>query len=290
MINKIKKAINNPSLIIPHLKYKYNMGRLRWIKFSCGEELVIDLDDYKLLVNVNREGIDQELALYGEREPVSSKAYRNELSDLGEQIDNTRVLEVGANIGFWALMPPTEIDDVEVIAVEVDKNNIMALERNISINGFEDDFYIEQVALSDTNGEASVYTHDASNLHSLEEKVYESRKEKVKEVTKTKTIRGDELLSKHKITEEDINVLRMDVEGHEAAILRGLPNIFNHSPLLFHVELHPCYMNEDDIDYIIDRFSGCEIIVAALEEDIFHNPNIEELMNTKRYFEIVGRF
>ena len=146
------------------------------------------------------------------------------------------------------------------------------------------------VALSDTNGEADVYTHDASNLHSLEKSVYQSRKDKVKKINKTKTIRGDTLLDTYNVSEKDINVLRMDVEGHEAAILKGLPNVFSHSPLLFHVELHPCYLNDDDIDYIVNRFADCDIVVACLEKKIFDNPDINKLMHNERYFELVGKF
>lgn len=295
MIKKIKRAIERPDLIQPYLLGRYDSYIYRPIKGAYIDwtapddgEYIVELDGYNLTVDLNDGGIGRDLALYGIREPISYEFYRRKLRELsGSSEDPIHILEAGANIGYYALAPAVDIDHSVVHAVEVDKHNVDRLIKNTQINGVEEKFNIDCVALGSENTEADLYKSGHSNLHSLQEEFVQDRPSLHTETESTTVTTGASWLSEYDLSPEDMQVLRMDVEGYEANVLKGLPQILSSPPLLIHMELHPKLMEEKEIKYIRSRLQRVDILCAARGGTAISVDSIDGLLSYP-WIEFVG--
>jgi hypothetical protein len=114
------------------------------------------------------------------------------------------------------------------------------------------------IAISDKEGVKDLYFfHNRSAINSLSE----IRKEEAKEVRKIQTKTLNSVFENSKFKNEKINLLSIDVEGHEIEVLKSL----------------------DLAKYIPEM-----VVIEFLERDIinnleFHNQNINEVINSEIY-------
>jgi|TARA_B110000503_G_scaffold136563_1_gene219142 hypothetical protein len=114
------------------------------------------------------------------------------------------------------------------------------------------------IAISDKEGVKDLYFfHNRSAINSLSE----IRKEEAKEVRKIQTKTLNSVFENSKFKNEKINLLSIDVEGHEIEVLKSL----------------------DLAKYIPEM-----VVIEFLERDIinnleFHNQNINEVLNSEIY-------
>lgn len=143
------------------------------------------------------------------------KAFSNELSKL--MLGKMVILDVGANSGDWTLNLRRYFPDAEIHAFEPSKSTYVALLastknlENVSTYnfGFGD---LEQSQLlfyeKENSGMASLYKRDLSRI-SIDFDKFE----------KVQIKRLDNWLTQSKVR---ANVLKIDVEGHELSVLKGL--------------------------------------------------------------------
>ena len=131
--------------------------------------------------------------------------------------------DVGANIGLYTCLVGSQIDSGEIISFEPHPSNLNKLKKNISTNELE--VYIKNVALSDTDGELLLdddgVTHTLSISNPPDGKEYNVPIEI-----------GDSI--------DDVptpSIIKIDVEGEEQAVLRGLEETLK-SVRLIYVESH----------------------------------------------------
>lgn len=240
-----------------------HIGLLKW---RYGQYMDIELPGYKLTVDLDDRGIGRELALNGLREPHSYKTYRRCIESLetddGEELV---VLEIGANIGYYAMLPAILRDDARIYAAELSEANTELLRRNVRANNVADRFTIDNVAISNETGTGSVYISESSNCHSLNEIVNPKLMADEKQIAITA---ANEWLARHGVEQAEIDVLRMDVEGYEYEILDALDEI---SPRLVHIEIHPKLMTDEELDFVLERLNafGLEPQCIAAKEKIF---------------------
>jgi FkbM family methyltransferase len=65
------------------------------------------------------------------------------------------VLDVGGNIGLFALLALSTLPECRVISYEPDPANLPALRRNAALNAFSDRWELRPVAVGNSNGEAA---------------------------------------------------------------------------------------------------------------------------------------
>lgn len=237
---------------------KFRGGRAWWLMKRNGRYYQIDLEGYTMTVDLADPGISRDLALDGIREPISYETYRKQLGKLNDKQDDPVVVEIGANIGYYALSAVAEIPSANVYCAELSDDNVHMLQKNISLNSFESNFEVDSVAISDRTGEENAYMHKNSNCHSLAKK-----SDSKKKIHRVQTIRGDEWLKKYNIDEKDVDVLRLDIEGHESKALRGFSNI---DPRLVHIEIHPTIMTDSEMDYVIERLQSWDLSVVTVAD------------------------
>lgn len=86
-----------------------------------------------------------------------------------------------------------------------------------------------------------------------------ARPDRFYEVERVPIRRGDTWLANHGLTEADVDVLRMDVQGAEVDVLRGLPEI---DPSVVAIEVHWTYLDADEQAYLKDRLDAWDLVGA----------------------------
>lgn len=138
-------------------------------------------------------------------------------------------LDVGANSGVYTVLASQARQSVKIISFEPLPACIEVLERNIAVNNISSRVNLHRFALSDEAGTATLYLPDPS--HGLLES---SASLEADFQPHLKSIE----VERHTLDElsiaEPISVMKVDIEGHEPAFLRGAAStIAKNRPIIF---------------------------------------------------------
>ena len=210
---------------------------------------IVRLPGYDLKVDPEDGGISHELMNSGIREPAAYWNYRRVIS----QMDSPIVFEAGANLGYYALAAATDAPDAHVICAELDDNNVKMLNKNVKMNGLEEQFSVSQAALDEKSRSVERTIDENSNCHRIHPTDDSTPTETVQ------TINAGEFIQNQGFEQHDIDVVRMDVEGSEVRILRGAPDL---EPEAAHIEVHLPILTSSEWDDLIDIFENwpCDLI------------------------------
>jgi len=204
------------------------------------------IHNYKMLLDVKDKGLSRNLILFRTRE--------EDHKILLEKIMNPkmRVFDIGANIGYYALMELDLLDDEkQLVAFEPVSENVSLLKRNLALNGYND-VTVLNAAISDTNGEREFYFAEESNLGSFH-KSNLNQSSRSGGVSNVKTMTYTEAVEQCGLPD----LIRMDVEGHEVEIMSQIVEMVaaqKKSPtIIFETHLRH-YNSERDFRSVLDRF------------------------------------
>lgn len=213
--------------------------------------------------------------LYGEWEKESLKIW----AQLAKQ--SHTIIDIGANTGVYALVAKNNNPTSVVVAIEPIDVNHDVLVRNIRENGF--DIATEKVALSDTEGTAAMFMlKDRLNyMTSVNENRYAGHPEiqgdaEVVEIhvpLKPFTYVSD----KHEL--KQIDLVKIDVEGHEITVLNGMmPAIRESKPVILievigneHAQQLDAMFSKLDYRYVSIDESGVSKVADRLWDNNHHN-------------------
>ena len=170
---------------------------------------------YKMLLGVKDEGISKELYVYGKREHDQVAIVREALKD------GMKVLDIGANIGYYALLEASMVGDRgKVFAFEPHPDNFKTLVKNVEANNFSGRIELNPMGVSDKDGRLNFFVAKKSNQHTLNP---ERRREEGRDDSFKDTIEiGVRDITRILKETRRIDFIRMDIEGHEIEVLRGL--------------------------------------------------------------------
>ncbi|MCW4004717.1 MAG: FkbM family methyltransferase [Candidatus Bathyarchaeota archaeon] len=200
--------------ITEHLKYR-------------PEKIILEINRSKMMVFPRKGAIHADLFLYKKREPLCT----DYLINSGVIKKNDVVLDIGANIGYYALLESRLVGNGgKVYGVEPVCSNFELLEKNVKLNNLSN-VATFQLAFGENNTKAEIFVSDKSNLCAM-------NKEAV----------GGEILGLQNVTVMTVdefvkdksppNFIRMDVEGYEYEIIKGMPNTLKDKINIL-LELHP---------------------------------------------------
>src|SRR6202007_1747199 len=140
------------------------------------------------------------------------------------------VVDIGCNIGYFALLEAKCVGPTgKVIAIEPEPGNARLFLDNLRANGYRN-VEFHQVAISDRNGTFPLRISEKSNRHSLGPVPWPTTGFNVP----VRTL--DSLIGKD--PPESVDLVRMDLEGHEVEVLSGMrATIHRYSPKLL-IEIH----------------------------------------------------
>ncbi len=123
------------------------------------------------------------------------------------------VIDVGANVGEWTLMAHALDRSRRIYAFEISPTTFQILSRRLATI---DNCVVTNVGLSNSAREVELQYYpdspDRSSLLTLSDGFH-------KEVERVRVIPGDAYLQSHSI--DRVAYLKIDVEGHEMAVLQG---------------------------------------------------------------------
>lgn len=191
-------------------------------------KIIMNIQGNKMILNLNDEGISRELVLYGYHELNST----NEVKKIIKP--GMRILEIGANIGYYALIETTLAGKNGFLyAFEPSPFNFSLLKKNLEINNIKNT-ELYQKAIGAKNTTSKFYVADKSNLSSFIKRFD-------MDMYKNGSIIDMEMITLEKFLEdkEQIDFIRMDVEGYENEVLKGAQNILKiNPPKHFFIEIH----------------------------------------------------
>jgi FkbM family methyltransferase len=140
-------------------------------------------------------------------------------------LNGMTVLEVGANIGTETVSLLVRHGVERVVAVEPDSENVRFLRANLALNGVHDRVEIHQIALSDADGtlvlERSTDNWGDHRIRIADPSGPDLREEGQRVTVEVPARRLDSLADDGEIDLDQIDLMWMDAQGHEAHILSG---------------------------------------------------------------------
>lgn len=159
-------------------------------------------------------------------------------------------LDIGANFGYWAVNVAKLTNGV-VHAFEPDAAAYSLLEENVIKNGLQAIVACHQVAVGAENGETDFYVCQESSFSSMSPTGRAQLQEKVKiSVSSLDTVLPQWGLSQ-------IDGMKIDVEGHEFAVLQGgIETIKNSPTLIIMLEISAKNLNQERKEALINALSN----------------------------------
>ncbi|WP_436929530.1 FkbM family methyltransferase [Halosimplex halobium] len=269
VVSKLRTALSNPRAALPYVRSRLRVARglaalsryrlaslyvtdllggtdrFRTHLRDNDEDRYLELDvlDFRLRVDALDEGLSRELLRDGVREPLATEAYRRELARLEDDRGPLTVVDVGANIGYFALQyPALSRRDGEVIAIEPLPDNVALLEDNVALNGFEESVSCHQCAVGSSSGRTTMHVSTHSNWGTVGDTM--GMDHFVDEV-EVPVRRLDDLLRDQGVALDAVDAVRMDVQGYEYEVVRGMSELLDRGDLaVLFLEIHPWYLQE----------------------------------------------
>tara|TARA_Y100000588_G_scaffold390827_1_gene497422 strand:- start:3483 stop:4505 length:1023 start_codon:yes stop_codon:yes gene_type:complete len=182
--------------------------------------------EYKMKLPIDAEGLKGiafPLAVYGVREEDQLLIIREELHP------GMRVLDIGGNIGYYALLLGSIVgSEGKVYSFEPSSENFDLLNENIQLNRMEATIETFHAGISDTVGTDTLYLSEQSNSHSF----FDTTNYPKYEATSFQPcIEKIDMIDIDTFVEDraPIHFIRMDIEGFEVMAFRGMRSFIEKS-------------------------------------------------------------
>jgi FkbM family methyltransferase len=214
------------------------------------DRTLVRADGFAIFVDRGEQGMSPAI-LGGGYEPHMTAALRRELTP------DSVLLDVGCSIGWFTLLGASLAPAGKVIGIEPNGGNLELLYRSVAANGFRNVVILPYAATDERKLLQLGHEASAGFVHAVDEASDEP------------IVQGapiDELVK----DEPRIDVVKLDIEGHEPIALRGMQGtIARHRPLLL-TELHPKLMRDHagcDAGEYVDELLALSYSVSVLDAD-----------------------
>ena len=135
-------------------------ARILWARItSRGGEVVRDVQGVRMKLDLSDAGISKQLYLTGVHEANSTRQFREEMRP------GMVLLEVGANIGYYALIATQHIrPGGRIVALEPSPVSLRSLQENLKLNNVEDMVDVYPFAAGSQSGHLPFYMVSKRNL------------------------------------------------------------------------------------------------------------------------------
>lgn len=219
---------------------RIQLWKLR-LKSGGKNSIIRDINGSKMELDIRASSpnkLEQALAVNGVREPGATRLFQKVLKDLESRFTRTiHVFDIGANVGYFALMEAHILGERgQIYAIEADPENAARLKNNIRINEYPN-IEVLQIGVGDKKDELELAKRSSSNLHMMKEIIGERD---VVDTVEVKVRPLDDMIATKKIPENELIMIRMDIEGYEGHAFRGMDEFLSSNrPAFIFVEIHP---------------------------------------------------
>lgn len=214
-------------------------------RLGLSEPVVRDVLGSRMRLDPAREGLDRDLLLDGIREPVATGHIMRML-----RADDV-VLEVGANIGYYALLEARLC--ARIYAVEPHPENFRRLNENLVLNGYAN-VETSNLAFGSTGGTIPMRCSGLSNWHSCRGATAGEG-----DTIEVACTRIDDFIA----SRLQPSFIKMDVEGFELEVLRGAERTLAAVRCVF-LELHGDILGRGEIREVVDRLGAAGLVPSLI--------------------------
>jgi FkbM family methyltransferase len=206
----------------------YNLMRILGLSNHRLLKIIVPKYNYKFLCRINNEDYT---FMTGHEDKILRR-----FSCKKEDI----VLDVGAHIGHYTIISSERVGPKgRVVAIEADPSNFEMLNHNIRLNGLTNIISLNYAVYSKEE-KVKLYLPSKDSGFTIYNTIMTDRasteKDKFIQVN-ANTL--DNLLQQNRIREEDVNWIKIDVEGAEYEVLKGATNILSKSKdIALLIEVH----------------------------------------------------
>ena len=138
------------------------------------------------------------------------------------------VIDVGAHVGRYTIIASKRVGpNGKVVAIEADPSNFEILKRNIKLNNLNNITSLNCAAYS-KEGRLKLHLHSKRSGYTMYSTVMSNRFE-TRRFMEVKANTLDHLIESERIPPEQINWIKIDVEGAEFEVLKGADHILSKS-------------------------------------------------------------
>ena len=165
---------------------------------------------------LSKKGLALSISHYGTYEELEAKI-------MEEKIETGNiVVDIGANIGLHTLNMARIVGNTgQVFAFEPDPSNFEILKKNVKINNYKN-IILEQKAVGDKHGRVTLYQSDNPINHRIFPQTERATNQVQVELTNLDNYFDSDMIDK-------INFIKIDVEGMEFGVLKGMKNILKNN-------------------------------------------------------------
>jgi FkbM family methyltransferase len=194
---------------------------------------------FEMLINMKDKGLSMQLIRNDWREYNSTKYFINEFLQEDEV-----VIELGANIGYFALIEAAKSPRNKIYAVEPVLDNFKILSANVALNNYNNITCLN-TGISDKSGSLTIAKSDHLNWCTFDEERKLEMKESESYSEEEIEVFSLEDFINNKVDEDNITLIRMDIEGYEYTVLMNSEEILRkYRPRLF-IEFHSNLLGKD---------------------------------------------
>lgn len=200
--------------------------------------------------------------------------------DLYERVATTSrtILDVGGNVGIYACAGAGRLlPGGRVITFEPVPGNLEYLRRNVEANGHGEAVTVEPIAVGDQDGELTIHLAAGSTAgHSVSERTAGIPTGSVSSSITVPVRSLDSYLAEHGL--DRVDVIKIDVEGFDIAVLRGAAKtLASQGPALF-------------VEYAPDSLRNCGFDPTELLDTVFaHYPQVLVINEPKATVRLADR-
>jgi len=223
------------------LAYFYKKMRASLVDTSKEKTIIIH-GDCKFVTKPNDKGISTELIMYKNHEPLCTKLVSRIIKE------GMICIDLGSNIGYYAVLESKKVGkNGRVYAIEASPDNFNCLQKNCKLQNFTN-LESYNFAGSEKNGEVNFITKTISNWSRVMREGEEPDPSDIVTKVPAKTI--DTFVQESGIKKFDF--FRMDVEGYEYNIYKGMKeSIKKFKPILL-IEFHAIKLGENLKKFLIE--------------------------------------
>jgi FkbM family methyltransferase len=211
ILSKVQGKLTKHHHITKISKYQSNLSN---------DLYLISMTDGKLLIQ-NRTRISRFIRGkdYANKRLINQYIFTQDISDLKVMQPGNCVLDIGSNIGEFAIGIATFTNCTKIFAFEPDPIAFECLTYNINHSNYQDRIVPMPIALSGKTGRQNFYlSTEEANSSLFKPKEFNSS-------ISVDCMRGDHFINNSKI--EIIEILKMDAEGYEPEVLEGFGLLIN---------------------------------------------------------------
>jgi FkbM family methyltransferase len=263
--SKEKGFVRTASMVLV-LSLRFILEHLKYFP----ENTIVEVNNSKMFLLPRKGAIHRELFSYKKREPICT----NYLMHSGILKEGDVVLDIGANIGYYVLVEAQLVGKSgKVYAVEPVCSNFELLQKNVQLNSFKN-VSTFQFAFGEKDTKSEIYVSDKSNLCAMNRNAV-----------------GGKIISAQEVCVETVdtffkdkappNLIRMDVEGYEYEIIKGMAKTLKGNIKIL-AELHPlrCYIDPEKMDELFQVLEQNNFTVrfVVFEDKVVENRIVRFLL------------